>query len=95
MQTLRVTGLDQGLSAALARWRKPRAIHDPGKIAADLAVTLACGGPDSGVRHESIDAPELLECGADRRIDVALNADVSRHGECTTSRLLDEPDGLR
>ena len=41
---LRVTGLDQGLSAGLARWRAPRAVHDPGKIIADLAVTLALGG---------------------------------------------------
>jgi Transposase DDE domain group 1 len=41
---LRVTGLDQCLSAGLARWRAPRAVHDPGKIIADLAVTLALGG---------------------------------------------------
>ncbi len=43
-QTLRLTGLDRGLSAGLARWRSPRAVHDPGKIIADLAVTLALGG---------------------------------------------------
>ena len=43
-RALRVTGLDQGLSAGLARWRAPRAAHDPGKIIADLAVTLALGG---------------------------------------------------
>jgi DDE family transposase len=43
-ETLRVTGLDRGLSAALERWRAPRAVHDPGKIIADLAVTLALGG---------------------------------------------------
>jgi hypothetical protein len=51
-QTLRVTGLDRGLSAGLdrglsaglARWRAPRAVRDPGKIIADLAVTLALGG---------------------------------------------------
>ena len=43
-QTLRLTGLDGGLSAALGRWRAPRAVHDPGKIIADLAVTLAMGG---------------------------------------------------
>lgn len=42
--TIRVTGLDRGLSDALARWRKPFAIHDPGKIIADLAVSLALGG---------------------------------------------------
>jgi hypothetical protein len=44
VQTLRLTGLDSGLSAALGRWRAPRAVHDPGKIIADLAVALAMGG---------------------------------------------------
>jgi hypothetical protein len=43
-QTLRATGLDAGLSAVLGRWRPGRAVHDPGKIIADLAVTLALGG---------------------------------------------------
>ena len=43
-RALRVTGLDQGLPAGLARWRAPRAVHDPGKIIADLAVTVALGG---------------------------------------------------
>jgi Transposase DDE domain group 1 len=43
-QTLRVTGLDRGLTAALERWRAPRATHDPGKIITDLTVTLAMGG---------------------------------------------------
>jgi hypothetical protein len=44
LETLRVTGLDQALSDGLARWRAPRAVHDPGKVVADLAVTLALGG---------------------------------------------------
>jgi hypothetical protein len=44
VQTLRLTGLGSGLSAALGRWRAPRAVHDPGKIIADLAVALAMGG---------------------------------------------------
>jgi hypothetical protein len=43
-ETLRLTGLDSGLSAALGRWRAPRAVHDPGKIIADLALALAMGG---------------------------------------------------
>ena len=43
-ETLRVTGLGAGLPAQLARWRAPRAVHDPGKILTDLAVTLALGG---------------------------------------------------
>ncbi|MGH3626670.1 MAG: IS1380 family transposase, partial [Sciscionella sp.] len=37
-------GLDRALSGALARWRKPMARHDPGKVIADLAITLALGG---------------------------------------------------
>ena len=43
-QTLRATGLDRGLDAALERWRPPRAVHSPGKIITDLAVAVALGG---------------------------------------------------
>ena len=43
-RTVAVTGLDRFLSAALAEWRKPLAVHDPGKIITDLAVSLALGG---------------------------------------------------
>jgi len=43
-QAMRATGLDRGLTAALERWRPPRAVHDPGKILADLVVVLALGG---------------------------------------------------
>jgi Transposase DDE domain group 1 len=43
-ETLRVTGLGAGLSQGLARWRSPRAVHDPGKIIADLAAAVALGG---------------------------------------------------
>jgi hypothetical protein len=42
--TIRATGLDQVLSAALAPWRKPLAVHDPAKVLLDLAVALALGG---------------------------------------------------
>jgi hypothetical protein len=41
---VRAAGLDRGLTAALARWRAPRAVHDLGKIIADLVVMLALGG---------------------------------------------------
>ena len=44
IRTVAVTGLDRALSAALARWRKPLAVHDPGKIITDLALSLALGG---------------------------------------------------
>src|SRR5215470_17622368 len=43
-EAARATGLGVGLSAGLARWRAPRAMHDPGKIVADLVVALALGG---------------------------------------------------
>ena len=43
-ETMRVTGLGRGLSGRLARWRAPRAVHDPGKIVADLAAAVALGG---------------------------------------------------
>jgi hypothetical protein len=43
-EAVRVTGLGQGLTDGLARWRAPRAVHDPGKIITDLAVTLGLGG---------------------------------------------------
>ena len=43
-ETMRVTGLGRGLAEGLARWWAPRAVHDPGKIVADLAAALALGG---------------------------------------------------
>ncbi|WP_326763658.1 IS1380 family transposase (plasmid) [Streptomyces sp. NBC_01591] len=43
-ETVRKTGLDTAISAALAPWRKPRAVHDPGKILLDLALAVALGG---------------------------------------------------
>ena len=43
-EAMRVTGLSRDLSEGLARWRAPRAVHDPGKIVTDLAAALALGG---------------------------------------------------
>jgi hypothetical protein len=42
--TVTTTGLHQALSTALGRWRHSGAIHDPGKVLCDLAITLALGG---------------------------------------------------
>jgi Transposase DDE domain group 1 len=42
--TARATGLSRELSAGLRRWRRPWAVHDPGKIVLDLAVAVALGG---------------------------------------------------
>lgn len=43
-QTVRLSGLDRALSAALAPWRSQRATHDPGKVLLDLATAVALGG---------------------------------------------------
>jgi hypothetical protein len=44
VETVRKTGLDQAISAALSPWRKPRAVHDPGKVLLDVALAVALGG---------------------------------------------------
>ncbi|MBN3930969.1 transposase [Streptomyces verrucosisporus] len=44
VETVRKAGLDTVISAALTPWRKPRAVHDPGKILLDLALAVALGG---------------------------------------------------
>ena len=43
-ETIAAAGLDVALSLGLAPWRKPLAIHDPGKVVLDLALSLALGG---------------------------------------------------
>ena len=44
VETVRKTGLDAAISVALAPWRKPRAVHDPGKILLDVALAVALDG---------------------------------------------------
>jgi hypothetical protein len=44
VETARRSGRAGQLTRLLGRWRKPLAIHDPGKIVADLAVAVALGG---------------------------------------------------
>ncbi|MBT2528135.1 IS1380 family transposase [Streptomyces sp. ISL-99] len=44
VETARRTGLTDALSRALTPWRKPRAVHDPGKILLDVALAVALGG---------------------------------------------------
>ncbi|MBB6421914.1 IS1380 family transposase [Streptomyces sp. AK010] len=44
VETVHKTGLDQAISQALAPWRKPRAVHDPGKVLLDVALAVALGG---------------------------------------------------
>jgi hypothetical protein len=81
-ETMRVTGLGRGLSAGLDRWRAPRAVHDPGKIVADLAAAVALGGDclaDIAVLREQ---PELAGPVASdpvaSRLVSALAADLPR-----------------
>ena len=42
--TVRKIGLDRELSASLRPWRRPLAVHDPGKVLLDLAMSVAIGG---------------------------------------------------
>jgi Transposase DDE domain group 1 len=44
LRTAEIVGLTRVLSEALAPWRKPLAVHDPGKIVLDLAVAVVLGG---------------------------------------------------
>lgn len=44
VETVRKVGLDTAISTALAPWRKPRAVHDPGKVLLDVALATALGG---------------------------------------------------
>jgi hypothetical protein len=44
IRTAAAVGLDAGLSSALGRWRRPAAVHDPGKVLLDLALAVALGG---------------------------------------------------
>jgi hypothetical protein len=44
VETVRKSGLDRAISTALVPWRKPRAVHDPGKVLLDVALATALGG---------------------------------------------------
>lgn len=44
IETVRKTRLDQAISAVLAPWRKPRAVHGPGKILVDFAPSVTLSG---------------------------------------------------
>jgi Transposase DDE domain group 1 len=79
-ETMRVTGLGRGLSRGLARWRAPRAVHDPGKIIADLATAVALGGDclaDIAVLREQ---PELAGPVASDPVVSRLVRDLAAEG---------------
>ncbi|MDO0932877.1 transposase [Streptomyces sp. DG2A-72] len=44
VETASKTGLYRAISSALETWRKPRAVHDPGKILMDVALATALSG---------------------------------------------------
>lgn len=44
METARCSGLAKELAARCRAWRRPLAVHDPGKIVLDLALMVALGG---------------------------------------------------
>ena len=81
-ETLRVTGLGRNLSRGLSRWRAPRAVHDPGKIVADLAAAVALGGDclaDIAVLREQPDlAGPVASDPVVSRLVTALAADGPR-----------------
>jgi hypothetical protein len=57
-ETVHTSGLGHHLKQALAAWKKPFAIHEPGKILTDVAITLALGGDalsDSSVLRDEPD----------------------------------------
>ena len=70
-ETSRVTGLGNELSRALSAWRRPWAVHDPGKIMADLAVCVALPG-------RCLSDLSLLRCEKEIFGPVASDPTVSR-----------------
>ena len=81
-ETMRVTGLGRELSGSLGRWRAPQAVHDPGKIVADLAAAVALGGDclaDIAVlREQSALAGPVASDPVVSRLVAALAADLPR-----------------
>ena len=75
LETARVVGLTGALREALAPWRKPLAIHDPGKILLDLAVSLAIGGDGLAGIAQLRAAPEVFGLAAsDARVFRCIDA---------------------
>jgi len=66
-----VTGLSVALREGLSSWRKPTAVHDPGKVLTDLAVTLALGG-------DCLSDAAIIRCEPGIYGRVASEATVSR-----------------
>ena len=66
-EAAQVTGLGEALTAELVRWRAPRALHDLGKIIADLVMALALDGNCLGKPTSQCCAPSLSRPARSRR----------------------------
>src|SRR4051794_9664516 len=60
LRTAQIVGLVSALSDALGPWRRPAALHDPGKVLLDLAVSLAVGGDCLADVAQLRGAPEVF-----------------------------------
>ena len=85
-ETMRVTGLGGGLSESLSRWRAPRAVHDPAKIAGCAGIGPAAGvgtqtAPAAAVLRRRAPGPRRLPPAAAPRRTLALGrrGDRRRH----------------
>jgi hypothetical protein len=58
-ETVHTSGLGHHLKHGLTAWKKPFAIHDPGKILTDIAITLALGGDALSDTSTLRDEPDL------------------------------------
>jgi hypothetical protein len=84
LRTAQTVGLPGALAEALAPWRKPLAVHDPGKVLLDLAVSLAIGGDCLADLAQLRAAPEVFGL-------VASDPTVSR---CIDALAADAPAAL-
>jgi len=79
-ESIRVSGLDRGLSSALASWRPNRAVHDPGKVLLDIAAAVALGGDClsdiAAVRAQPVLFGSVASDPTVSRLFAALGADV-------------------
>lgn len=55
-ETVRWCGPGTAISAALAPWRKPRAVHDPSKILLNVGLAVALGDTGRGETPTGLDA---------------------------------------
>ncbi|WP_425581422.1 IS1380 family transposase, partial [Streptomyces sodiiphilus] len=80
-ETVRKAGLDAAVSASLARWRRPRSVHDPGKVLTDLAVAVALGGDCLSDVAMLRSEPEVFgPVASDPTVSRLVNA-LAQHGD--------------